>query len=466
MESKTTTRRIESGKRAVVMGMGVSGRAAVKFLLTQDVVVSVSDSRQFSDLSQADQEYLLENGIAFEGGGHSEDFLGRNDFIVISPGIPTDLPILQQMSERNIPVLGELALAAPYLTECVVAVTGTNGKTTVTSLIGELLAASGKEVFVGGNIGTPLLDYLRRGERADVLVLELSSFQLESAGNFCPHIGLLLNITPDHLDRHGSMAQYTAEKMKLFAHQQINDKAILCADDPLFRQIRSLLTGQEVYCFGKSENTCAASGHSNRISIALKGEKEQSYSLAGTALGSHTGLLNAQAAVLAVSLLGCQRKAIEKGLQGFRPAAHRLQHVRTLAGVDFYDDSKATNTGAVCSALASFSGNIILLAGGRDKGEDYVVLKELLRQKVRQLILLGEAADAIATAVGDAAPIRRATSMEDAVSLAAELALPGDVVLLAPACASFDMFENYGQRGDVFTRAVMDLQEVTEERAA
>jgi len=170
--------------------------------------------------------------------------------------------------------------------------------------------------------------------------------------------------------------------------------------------------------------------------------------------------------VLAVSLLGCQRKDIEKGLQQFRPAAHRLQHVRNMAGVDYYDDSKATNTGAVCSALASFPGNIILLAGGRDKGEDYSVLEELLREKVRDLILLGEAADAIAAAVGDTVPTSRAVSMEEAVSLAATLAQPGDVVLLAPACSSFDMFDNYGQRGDVFIEAVMNLQEVVEENGA
>ncbi len=461
-----TTGKIESGQRVVVMGMGVSGRAAVKFLLSLGVEVSVSDNRDFTDLSEADQEYLQQKGIAFEGGGHSEEFLSRNNCIVISPGIPTDSPLLKQMRLKKIPVLGELALAAPYLTERVVAVTGTNGKTTVTALIGELLAASGKKVFVGGNIGTPILDYLRSGDKADVLVLELSSFQLESAGSFSPHIGLLLNISPDHLDWHGSMAQYIAAKMKLFSHQKEDDKAILYADDPMYRQIRSLLTGQEIYCFGKRMNSCAATGESKIVTIDLQGEKNEQFSLVGTRLDSHTGLLNAQAAVLAVSLLGCKRQAIERGLQQFEPAAHRLQHVRNLGGVEYYDDSKATNTGAVCSALASFSGNVILIAGGRDKGEDYTVLAESLRKKVKELILLGEAADAIAAAVGDVAVIRRAASMEEAVSLAAALASPGDIVLLAPACASFDMFDNYGHRGDVFSQAVMDLQEVTRERAA
>ncbi|MCF8055417.1 MAG: UDP-N-acetylmuramoyl-L-alanine--D-glutamate ligase [Desulfocapsa sp.] len=459
-------RKIESGQRAVVMGMGVSGRAAVKFLLSHNVEVSVSDNRQFTDLSRVDQDYLQEKGIAFEGGGHSEEFFSRSDFIVISPGIPTDLPLLVTMRRKNIPVLGELALAAPYLTECVVAVTGTNGKTTVAALLGELLSASGKKVFVGGNIGTPILDYLRRGERVDVLVLELSSFQLESAGNFSPHIGVLLNISPDHLDRHGSMARYAAAKMKLFTHQKASDKAILCADDPMCQQLSSQLTHQEVYCFGSRERNSSAIGHQSIVTIRLLGQEAESYSLAGSELDSHTGLLNAEAAVLAVSLLGCRKDDIERGLKGFKLAAHRLQHVINLAEVDYYDDSKATNTGAVISALESFSGNIVLLAGGRDKGEDYTVLKEPIRQKVRRLILLGEAADAIAAAIDGAAPVSYAGSMEEAVSLAASLARPGDVVLLAPACSSFDMFDNYGQRGDVFVQAVMNLQEVTAEKAS
>ncbi len=459
------TAKIQSGQRLVVLGLGVSGRAAVKFLVAQGAKVFVSDSRELHDLPTADQEYLRANDIGFEGGGHSREFLLQGDYIVISPGIPTDLPLLLEMREKNIPILGELALAAPYLTEYVVAVTGTNGKTTVTSLIGELLTASGKKVFVGGNIGTPLLDYLRRGKKVDVLVLELSSFQLESAGKFCPHIGVLLNITPDHLDRHGNMAKYVAAKMKMFSHQGKTGKAILYGDDPIYKEIRPLLTDQEVFCFGDRESDCAAQGGEQEFTVSLQGRKE-SYSLTGTRLHSHTGLLNSEAATLAASLLGCPKSGIEKGLKHFVPAAHRLQHVRSRQGVEYYNDSKATNTGAVLSALESFPGNIILLAGGRDKGEDYTVLKTLTQEKVKELILLGEAADAIDMALDNVCKSRRAGSMEEAVSLAAAIAQPGDVVLLAPACASFDMFDNYGQRGDVFMQAVMALQEVPREEAA
>ncbi|MBU1419149.1 MAG: UDP-N-acetylmuramoyl-L-alanine--D-glutamate ligase [Proteobacteria bacterium] len=446
------------------MGLGVSGRAAVRYLLASDVQVFVSDSREFTELPLSDQEYLLENDVAFEGGGHSRDFLLQGDFIVISPGIATDLPLLVEMRGQNIPVLGELALAAPQLSEQVVAVTGTNGKTTVTALIGELLAASGKKVFVGGNIGTPLLDYLCREERVDVLVLELSSFQLESAGNFRPDIGVLLNITPDHLDRHGSMVAYAAAKMKLFAHQEKQDKAILCSDDPMCRQIMPLLTEQKVFSFG-TQSDCEAKGEGSELIITLDGEK-QSYSLAGTQLASHTGLLNSGAAVLAATLLGCAPEEIQKTLNRFAPAAHRLQRVTDWHGVEYYDDSKATNTGAVLSALASFAGNVILIAGGRDKGEEYSVLTQAVREKVKELILIGESADSIADALRDVICARRAGSMEEAVAMAAEVTEPGDVVLLSPACASFDMFDNYGHRGEVFCRAVLDLKKRLGEKAA
>jgi len=454
-----------AGDRVVVMGMGVSGLAAVEFLLANGATVSVTDRRLLKDLPEKDQNYLLKKNIDFEGGAHSKAFMAKADYIIISPGIPRDLPLLQELQDEGMPVLGELALAAPYLTERVVAVTGTNGKTTVTALIGELLQASGRKIFVGGNIGIPLLDYLRSGERADVLVLELSSFQLESAGNFRPDIGILLNITPDHLDRHKSMVQYAAAKMKLFTHQKPSDKAIICSDDPMCQQIKPLLNDQEVYCFGNFESGCAASGGGNTFNITIA-DRVENYLLCDTVLETHTGLLNSQAAVLAVSLLGCEKADIEKGVKSFQLAEHRLQHVRKVNGVDYYNDSKATNTGAVFSALASFSGNIILLAGGRDKGEDYTVLKELVQEKVKTLIFLGEAAMAMDNALGEKVASHRVASMQEAVNLAADIALPGDVVLLAPGCASFDMFDNYGQRGHVFMELVQQLPVIHREKAA
>lgn len=460
-----TGQKIKAGQRFVVMGLGISGLAAVKFLLQQGAEVAVSDSRLFVTLPAEDQKYIKEKELLFEGGGHSEAFCVDCDAVFISPGIATDIPLLQTLREKGIPVLGELALAAPYLTETVVAVTGTNGKTTVTALIGKLLQSAGKEIFVGGNIGTPLLDYLRHDRRADVLVLELSSFQLESAGSFFPHIGILLNLTPDHLDRHENMVNYAAAKIKMFVHQTKTDKAILCKDDPMCQQVRLLLTGQEKYCFSALDSDCEAKGSGNSFCISIPGREQESYSLAGTALESHTGLLNSEASVLAASLLGCSKEDIDRGLRDFSLADHRLQFVRKRGGVKYYNDSKATNTGAVLSALASFSGNIILLAGGKEKGEEYTILKDVVGEKVKQLILIGEAADAISTAIGDVVPTQKTESMDSAVTLAAELAESGDTVLLAPACASFDMFDNYGQRGDVFMQAVLDLPEAHMEQA-
>jgi UDP-N-acetylmuramoylalanine--D-glutamate ligase len=453
------------GKRAVVLGMGISGRAMVAFLHSEGLLVSVSDGRQFEELSKGDQDYLLQHKIAFEGGGHSEEFLDQADFIAISPGVPTDLPLLETLRQRGIPILGELAIAAPYLTEQVVAVTGTNGKTTVTALIGELLTASGKDVFVGGNIGTPLLNYLLSEQQADVLVLELSSFQLESAGTFRPHVGVLLNVTPDHLDRHGSMVAYSAAKMKLFAMQKETDLAILCSDDAMCEQIAPLLITQKVQLYGTRDIGNAASGSKDLLRVAADGA-EQEYSLQGTRMYSYTGFLNSCAALLAASHMGCKKTDMERGLQAFVPASHRLQHVRDVNGVQYFNDSKATNTGAVLSALSSFSGNVILIAGGRDKGEQYGVLKNAALSKLKGLVLMGEATEKIAAALGDDILTMRATSMEEAVRIAEEQALPGDVVLLAPACASFDMFDSYVHRGEVFMEAVHNLPDGTSRRAA
>ena len=456
----SVTKKIQAGQRFVVLGLGVSGCAAMKFLVQHEAQVAVSDTRSFEELSEGDQEYIQEHSIPFEGGGHTLAFCELCDAVFISPGIDPEIQLLQDLRKQNKQILGELAIAAPYLTETVVAVTGTNGKTTVTALLGELLQKAGKEVFVGGNIGTPLLEYLSLGKRAEVLVLELSSFQLESAGSFMPHIGILLNVTSDHLDRHGSMVNYTAAKMKLFSHQGKDDIAILCSDDPMCMQVKELLNGQKKYCFGTVDTSCTAQGSANTFSVQLAGEEGSQYSLEGTALDSYTGLLNSEAAVLAASLLGCKQHDLQEGLQDFKLPRHRLQFVRKRVGVNYYNDSKATNTGAVKSALANFHGDILLIAGGRNKGEEYEQLQSVVREKVKELILIGEAANAMSTVLSEYVHTQKAKSMDEAVNMAAELAVTGDTVLLAPACSSFDMFDDYGQRGEVFMQAVLDLPEI------
>ncbi len=447
---------IQPGKRAVVIGMGVSGRAMVTFLLQGGVQVLVSDSRHFKDLPLSDKEIIERNDIEYEGGEHSAAFLLQADYVVVSPGVPLDLPVLDEVRNSNIPILGELALAAPHLRETVVAVTGTNGKTTVTALIAELLQACGKKVFVGGNIGTPVLDYLCSEGVADVLVLELSSFQLESAGTFRPDVGLLLNISADHLDRHKTLAAYTAAKLNLFAGQKEGDKAVVCDDSDLIRHLQSYRDNERIFIFGAAESP-------GSVTIRRSGYENEVYSLEGTELDSYAGRLNAEAAVLTALLLGCEREGIVRGLQKFTHAPHRLQFVRELDGVRYFDDSKATNSAAVLSALHSFTGNVILIAGGKEKGEDFAVLRDTVQKKVKTLILIGEAADSLEQSLQLENEPQRTDTLEEAVQLGAELAKKGDVVLLAPACASFDMFTGYGQRGDVFTKAVLELEQSREE---
>lgn len=431
-----------------VMGLGVSGRAAVRYLVACGNRVSVSDSGL---LSAADAAFLAGHGVEYEGGGHSLAFLRRADRILVSPGIRWDLELLEQLRALGIPVLGELAMAAPLLRKPVVAITGTNGKTTVTALIGRLLREAGRGVFVGGNIGTSLFEYLINPDGVDVLVLELSSFQLEAAGDFRAQVAVLLNVSPDHLDRHGGMAGYAAAKMRIFAGQGANDTAIAGGDDPVCRRLLGELGNRRRLLFGHGED-CQARIVDHQVVVRWQGNTE-CYDLTGTRLDTATGRLNSGAAILAARSLDCSPEAMARGLAAFEVAPHRMELVGTGAGVAYYDDSKATNTGAVLSALANFSGNVILIAGGRDKGDDYRLLRVAVQQKVRLLILIGEAGRLIAEAVAGATEMRAAASMEEAVDLAASVARAGDVVLLSPACASFDMFESYKHRGRVFAAA-------------
>lgn len=444
------------GGHVAVLGLGVSGRAAVQYLVSQGAKVSVSDARSAQQLPAADLAFLAEHGVEYECGGHTLTFLRNVDQILVSPGIRQDLEILQQLRDLGIPVLGELAMAAPFVHKPVVAITGTNGKTTVTALIGELLQRAGKKVFVGGNIGTSLFDYLSNPDEVDVLVLELSSFQLEAAGAFKADVAILLNVTPDHLDRHGSMAGYAAAKMKIFSGQGPKDTAIVSGDDTFCRELAAGLDGgQQLLLFGH-DSDCQAQVVSHCIYLQWQGKQER-YDLAGSMLATATGGLNSAAAILAARTLGCPPEAITLCLAAFQVAAHRMALVGESAGVFYYDDSKATNTGAVLSALENFTGNVILIAGGRDKGDDYALLRESVSKKVRCLILIGEASGLIAEALAGVTDVRKACSMEEAVMLAAAIARVGDTVLLSPACASFDMFENYGHRGKVFAAAVQKV---------
>ncbi len=451
---------IQPGIRVAILGLGVSGRAAVHYLQACGAEVVVSDNRQQGQLLEKEGVFLDNSRVTWEAGGHSLAFLGKADIVFVSPGVPLNLPLLVQLQQQGIRIMGELALAAPALCETVVAITGTNGKTTVTTLIGELLRGAGKNVFVGGNIGTPIFEYLLKGPEADTLILEVSSFQLDTAGDFRPDIALLLNITPDHIDRHGSLADYARAKMKIFEQQRRTDTAIVNGDDSLCRSLVNEIDSRVLF-FGHGSD-CQARIEGSRVT--LRWQEEEIYDLVGTSLANAMGVLNSAAAILATRSVGCSPERIRAGLAAFQPLHHRMEPVAEIDGVVYYDDSKATNTGAVLSALAQIDGKVVLIAGGKDKGDDYTLLRESVRDKARKVVLIGEAAVLLEMALSGTAPLIRAKSMEEAVQLAHAVAQPGDAVLLSPACASFDMFNSYVHRGEVFVAAVERLREA--EKAA
>ena len=448
-----------------MVGLGKSGRSAIEFCRGQGATVSVSDS---ATAKPADAAWLTEKGIASEFGGHSREFCLAADLILVSPGVPYDLPIFQEAEEKGIPVIGELALAPRYLKTPVIAVTGTNGKTTVTTLIGDLLRASGiKKVFVGGNIGTPLTDYLLSAQEAEWLVLEVSSFQLDAAGTFRPEIGLLLNLSPDHLDRYASFDDYAYAKLNLFAHQQQRDVSITNQDDPdtvrLTDGMKSLRPGwaaRRCLSFGRRINgRNGAELHGTTVRVVgdwLRGTDDL-YELKESALCLSPNLENAAAAILAARAAGCTPAGIKRGLAAFHPLAHRMTLAAEIDGVRYINDSKATNIGAVQAALEGMSAPVVLIAGGRDKGGDYRLMADQVQAKVKAMLLIGEAKEQMATVFETMTHVERLESMAQAVRRAHALASPGEVVLLSPACSSFDMFSGYAERGQVFTDLAIGL---------
>ncbi|MBU1568531.1 MAG: UDP-N-acetylmuramoyl-L-alanine--D-glutamate ligase [Proteobacteria bacterium] len=446
---------ISAGTKVAILGLGISGRAAAKYALQCGAEVRVSDIRTEQQFVAEEGAFLSATGVSWEAGGHTYDFLQQADVVLVSPGVDLASPLIKSLQVAGVKLAGELAVAAGQLQLPVVAITGTNGKTTVTTLIGELLSASGKKVFVGGNIGIPLYEFLCHQEKYDMAVVEVSSFQLESAGNFSADVGVLLNITPDHLDRHGSLEAYGRLKMQLFAHKKEEALAVINGDDSLCLELSKYLTG-DVQTFGVAKTATAVIDR-DLIRLTLA-EKTEEYPLAATALANSVGLRNSAAAILAARRLGCTPEQILQGLQKFRLLPHRIEFVAEVEGVGYYNDSKATNTGAVLGALEQFPGNVILIAGGRDKGDDYRLLRKAVTERVRQLVVIGEAAVLLEEALADVVTTLPAQSMQEAVTIAAGSARPGDVVLLSPACASFDMFTSYGHRGNEFKKEVLALQ--------
>ncbi len=447
--------------RVVVVGGGKSGETAVRFLHRLGFQVCLSDSAPASEMDNAFASWLRNSEIRWESGSHTSATFLESHLIIVSPGVPLDIPCLEEARSAGIPIIGEMGFASLFLNLPVIAVTGTNGKTTVTNMLASLFKAAGKKVFVGGNIGRPLTEYLlesydgavMRGW-ADFAVLEVSSYQLETAGGFRPDIGILLNISPDHLDRYDSYNSYAEAKLLLFANQQRGDKVLLNMDDPeILRFVDVSSVRGEKYilerCPGRRNSAC---WRKDEVRLFL-GDQAEHYWLPEL-LQTSPNRENAAAAVLASRLAGCPPEAVVDGLSSFRPPPHRISLVAEIDGVIFYDDSKATNIGAVQSALAGMERPVILIAGGRDKGGDYGLLAPLVREKVKLLVLTGEAGEKIAGALDDQVDIQMAGDMEEAVCRAVEAAVPGDAVLLSPACSSFDMYKGYAERGLHFQEIV------------
>lgn len=442
------------GKRVIVVGMGRSGQAASKLLKAKGAEVLVTDMRPEGEVAAAKGE-LEALGIEVKAGGYDHDLFKGAFLVVLSPGVDSKEVLWQELRGEGIEVIGELEMASWWVSEPIIAVTGTNGKSTTTSLIGHLLRMAGKEVFVGGNIGAPLSEYVLDGKGAELLVLEVSSFQLETIRSFRPHISVFLNISPDHLDRHGDFREYLLAKARIFENQREEDFAVLNRDDPwiwgLTPGIRARLipfsrtrVQEGVFVEGKS------------IRWSLWGE-EGEVSFGGLPLIGPHNLENVMASVAVALICGIEGEAIQEALTNFKPLPHRLQFVGEFKGVSFYDDSKATNPDATLRALEAFSRPVVLIAGGLNKGLDLEILREGA-DRLRAIVTIGESAPKLEEVLGGEVPAVRACSMDDAVRKAFLLARPGDIVLLSPACASFDMFRDYKHRGEVFQEAVRRLK--------
>jgi UDP-N-acetylmuramoylalanine--D-glutamate ligase len=444
-----------NGKRALVVGLGKSGVASALFMKAQGARVTVSDTKSGDDLRN-EIPVLLDHGITVETGGHGERTFSNQDLIVVSPGVPVDAPPLVQARSLGETVIGEIELAAQFLPGPIVAITGSNGKTTTTTLTGEVMAAAGFPVLVGGNIGTPAISLAGRAKPETIIVLEVSSFQLETIQTFRPRIAVILNITPDHLDRHRTFEIYADAKARIFENQQSSDFAVLNADDPTCVAMGSRARAQAFWFSRQKEverGTWVRDG--NIVFRDAKGQREILQVSEIPLKGAHN-IENVLAAVCAGILIGCASEKIRQAVLNFKAVEHRLEFTATINGVDYYNDSKATNVDATVKALESFPANIHLILGGKDKGSPYTVLNDLIRQRVKRIYTIGAAATKIESQV-KGAEIVHAETLENAIRKAHAVAKSGDIVLLAPACASFDQFKSYEHRGKVFKEVVNAL---------
>jgi len=440
-----------SNSRVVVVGMARTGFAVAEFLLNQGANVICTDVLPAGKLDKP-VEALTSKGAILELGGHKDETFLQADLIVVSPGVPLDIEPLRKAVAKGVPVTGELEFAARYINVPLIAVTGTNGKSTTTALIGEIFRAAGRKVFVGGNIGNPLINLVNSQETVELAVVEVSSFQLENAVLFHPQIAIHLNLTPDHLDRHQDFKAYSDAKARIFACQGPEDVAILNADDDNIAAIKT--KARRLMFSRKMRVKDGAFVEGEEIVLVRQDRVIASLPIKTLSLTGGHNQENIMASLLAAQASGIETKTAFNAVAAFKGLPHRIELVGDYSGVRYFNDSKATNVGAVIKSLDAFDEPVILIAGGRDKDSDFTLLRPAVSQKVRLLILIGEAREKIAKALAGTAEAVLVEDMAEAVALAREKARPGETVLLAPACASFDMFQDYADRGRVFTDLV------------
>ena len=448
-------------KRVLVVGLGKSGMAAALFLRDKGARVTVSDSRSAVALA-GEIPALLDAGIMVETGGHGLLTFRRQDLIVVSPGVPYDTPELKQIrafGQPGPPIIGELELASRFLQGQMLAITGSNGKTTTTSLVGKIFAEAGRATLVGGNIGVPVIELVDKSSAGTISVLEVSSFQLETVEEFHPHIAVVLNITPDHLDRHGSFENYAAMKTRITAQQTAADFLVLNAEDKATQMVAAKTRAQIFWFSGLRRIKQGAFVHGDSVLFLPRegGTAEAVMPVSEIPLKGTHNVENVLAAVCAARLGGVTAESIRASVASFTAVEHRLEFVAAVRGVEFYNDSKATNVDATKKALEAFPGGVHLILGGKDKDSDYGELAGLIRERAKYVYTIGSAAEKIERQLAGVVKIVSAGTLDAAVRKAEASAVAGDVVLLAPACSSFDQFDNYEHRGRTFKELVKEL---------
>ena len=452
-----------AGKRVLVVGLARTGVVTALFSAGYGAAVTATDERSEAELAEAAAR-LREAGVKLELGGHNPDSFVNQDLIVVSPGVPARLPALELARARGIPVWSEIELAWRFLRGKLIAITGSNGKTTTTSLVAHILQTASIPTLVGGNIGTPLLALVENSMDTTVTVAEISSFQLETIEKFRPEIGVLLNLTPDHLDRHASFDEYALAKMRMFENQIERDTAVLNADDPEIT--RRMPTKPHIFWFSRQKRVAAGAFlRDEQIFFRNEGSEVALARREEIPLRGEHNVENVLAACAAAHLAGADPGAIASGIKTFKGVEHRLEFVAEIAGVQFYNDSKATNVDAAVKAIEAFQGPLIVILGGKDKGSPYTPLRKSLHERARMAILIGAAADKIAEDLGDSVPLKNAGTLDRAVEITMQNAQAGDTVLLAPACSSFDQFENFEHRGRTFKELVANLEDQNQSAA-